>query len=331
MADATPATPENGASASPETAAVPQPPAEAQPTSTAPAQPVAAVPAAAPKKYRASINKVPLPPDFVLAVQELEKLLQRPIWLLVQQQGMLEGNVYDGFFAARAQLPSTPVALLVRSPGGQAKAAYQIARLLRRHCSSFTAIVPTYAKSAATLLCLGADMILMGENAELGPLDVQLTDFHREWHGSALDEIQALERLNAEALSVIDQTMRVLILRTKKKVDAVLPLVLNYTATLMRPLLENVDVVQFTQRARLLKVAEEYATRLLEPTYGAELAQAIAMQLVQNYPEHDFFLDADEARSLGLKVPSLSPEQATAIDNLLPYMKLNAFGRIEEA
>ena len=34
--------------------------------------------------------------------------------------------------------------------------------------------MPFWAKSAATLLCLGADKIVLGEHAELGPLDVQI-------------------------------------------------------------------------------------------------------------------------------------------------------------
>ncbi|KYF76885.1 hypothetical protein BE17_23785 [Sorangium cellulosum] len=252
--------------------------------------------------------------------------------MLVQNgTSVLDGQIRDGFFASAGQLPREPVALLIRSPGGIAKAAYQIARLIRRHCGGFIAVVPSYAKSAATLLSLGAEAILMGENAELGPLDVQLHDIHREWRGSALDEVQALERLNAEALSAVDQTMNVLVIRTKKKVDALLPHVLTYVAQMMRPLLENVDVVQYTQRARQLKVAEEYAQRLLEPYHGAEVAEVIAMHLVQEYPEHDFFIDADEARTIGLNVLNASTEQGAILDKLLPYMsKLTAFGRIEE-
>jgi len=47
--------------------------------------------------------------------------------------------------------------------------------------------VPRYAKSAATLLALGADRILLGKFAEIGPLDAQFDDPEREYRLSALD------------------------------------------------------------------------------------------------------------------------------------------------
>src|SRR3954464_1318288 len=94
----------------------------------------------------------------------------------------------------------SPVALVIHSPGGEARAAYQLATILRKHCGSFVAVVPRYAKSAATLLSLGASRILLGRCAELGPRDAQWEDPEREEHLSALDEVQALERLQAAAL-----------------------------------------------------------------------------------------------------------------------------------
>jgi membrane-bound ClpP family serine protease len=289
-------------------------------------------PAPSKKTFRASITKTSLPPVFVDAVRRLEASLSRPVWMLIHPDGtIIDGALRDGFLASAARLPREPIALLVRSPGGIAKAAYQIARLLRRHCTSFAAVIPTYAKSGATLLSLGSETIIMGENAELGPLDVQFHDAQRERKASALDEVQALQRLNAEALAAFDQAMGVLVVRTRKKVETLLPHVLNYAAQLIRPLAENIDVVQYTQRARLLKVAEEYAVRLLQPYHGDDEAREIAMQLVQNYPEHDFYIDADEARQLGLHVVDASDEQSAIFDTMKPYLnKLQASGHIED-
>ena len=90
--------------------------------------------------------------------------------------------------------------MVLESPGGFAPDAFNIARILCRHAGSFTVVIPSYAKSAATLLALGAERIVMGADAELGPLDAQLWDTEREERTSALDEIQALERLHTVAL-----------------------------------------------------------------------------------------------------------------------------------
>jgi hypothetical protein len=56
-------------------------------------------------------------------------------------------------------------ALVIATPGGSAKSAFQLAMLLKRHCGGFVAVVPRYAKSAATLLALGADEIILGSNS----------------------------------------------------------------------------------------------------------------------------------------------------------------------
>lgn len=47
--------------------------------------------------------------------------------------------------------------------------------LCRRYCTGkLRVVVPLYAKSAATLMALSADEIVMGETSELGPIDAQV-------------------------------------------------------------------------------------------------------------------------------------------------------------
>jgi hypothetical protein len=96
-------------------------------------------------------------------VQKLESDRGCPVWLLIQRgygQSPLHHisqELHETFFLARRQLrvSETRPALVIDSGGGDANAAYQISTLLRRHCGGFTAIIPRYAKSAATLLALG--------------------------------------------------------------------------------------------------------------------------------------------------------------------------------
>ncbi len=65
--------------------------------------------------------------------------------------------------------------LILTSPGGDPNAAEKLLMMCReRFTEGFHVIVPNYAKSAATLICLGADKILMGYMAELGPIDPQI-------------------------------------------------------------------------------------------------------------------------------------------------------------
>lgn len=68
--------------------------------------------------------------------------------------------------------------LLLHSPGGDATIVEKMVDMCRSHLSGdyrqFRVIVPNIAKSAATVLALGADKILMGYCSELGPIDPQV-------------------------------------------------------------------------------------------------------------------------------------------------------------
>jgi ClpP class serine protease len=65
--------------------------------------------------------------------------------------------------------------LMLTSAGGDSNAAEKLMQMCRkRFDEGFQIIVPFYAKSAATLMCLGADKIMMGYGAELGPVDPQV-------------------------------------------------------------------------------------------------------------------------------------------------------------
>jgi len=65
--------------------------------------------------------------------------------------------------------------LFIHSPGGDGNAAEEIVDMCDRHClNEFRVIVPFWAKSAATLIALCSDKIIMGETSQLGPIDPQI-------------------------------------------------------------------------------------------------------------------------------------------------------------
>ena len=79
---------------------------------------------------------------------------------------MFEELIYDAS-------PSQNLHLLLHSPGGDGEIAIRIVRAAQSRCKDLTVIVPDQAKSAATLLCLGAQRIMMGPASDLGPIDPQ--------------------------------------------------------------------------------------------------------------------------------------------------------------
>lgn len=315
--------------------------AEARESVPSVALPISSIP------YKATVHTAPgasLPPEFASAVIALEQKLNLRVWMLVQSRRrpeesgnqdrflQLEHDLVEALISDREHLPAAgPVALLIDSPGGQAKCAFEIASYLRKRCGGYKAIVPRWAKSAATLLAIGADELTIGEAGELGPLDVQLWSDEREQWESALNEIQALERLNAFALESLDQAMFLLVRRMKKRTDVLMPKVSEFVAQMVRPLFEKIDVVHYTQTARDLKVGEDYAVRLLTPRFGATKARAIARSLVADYSEHDFLIDRHEALQLGLEPATVDPEMEAILYRLRSTIdNLTAVGHLEE-
>lgn len=70
--------------------------------------------------------------------------------------------------------PSTPIDIVLHTPGGMVIAAMQIADALRQHPARVTAFVPHLALSGGTLIALAADGIVMSPHAMLGPIDPQI-------------------------------------------------------------------------------------------------------------------------------------------------------------
>lgn len=63
------------------------------------------------------------------------------------------------------------ITLFLYTRGGSTLAAWSIANLIRQFCKDFQVVVPSKAHSAGTLICLGADSIMMTKQATLGPID----------------------------------------------------------------------------------------------------------------------------------------------------------------
>ncbi len=64
--------------------------------------------------------------------------------------------------------------LIINSPGGRPLSAERIINVCRTYSKGFRVIVPKLAKSAATMVAFGADLIILGESSELGPVDPQI-------------------------------------------------------------------------------------------------------------------------------------------------------------
>lgn len=121
---------------------------------------------------------------------ELRDLAQhrgRPCLAII---GEIDRSAVQAALGAIGGLDGPAIDMIVSGPGGDIEAAYLMARTLRRRFRIDAAYVPWLAKSAATILCLAAEEIVLAELGELGPLDAQSPV------GSALAPFKLLEQVS---------------------------------------------------------------------------------------------------------------------------------------
>ena len=83
--------------------------------------------------------------------------------------------LYDHLVNLDFESETKKIDLYIYSRGGDVSVPWRIASMVREFCDEFNILIPYKAHSAATLLSLGADNIIMGRKAELGPIDPTLS------------------------------------------------------------------------------------------------------------------------------------------------------------
>ena len=98
--------------------------------------------------------------------------------------------LYD-HIRALGRCPKTD--LFLYSLGGSTDVPWRIVTMIRENADYFRVIVPYKSMSAATMIALGADEIMMGPKGELGPIDPQM-----HWQNSREGDTPVEERVAVE-------------------------------------------------------------------------------------------------------------------------------------
>ena len=149
--------------------------------------------------------------------------------------------------------------------GGDARAAYRIARLFQMVSKKFYLCVPSMCKSAGTLIALGAHEIVMNPFAELGPLDVQLVqrdEIDRSRSGLVVDT--ALEGLAKKTLETFETIMLHITFGSDKSIsfEAASKVAASLTTGTMSEIYAQIKPDDLGNDLRNLRVAEAYGNRL---------------------------------------------------------------------
>lgn len=214
--------------------------------------------------------------------------------LFLFSAGIFEGAVVD-FMRQIPRKPNRPnVAVFLTTLGGDPDMAYRLARLLKRRYKRFTLFVLGVCKSAGTLIALGADELVMSDDGELGPLDVQLyKQDELSSLGSGLDIFKALDVLGQQAFRVFEQHFLGIIQRSGGNISTrtAADIARHVAPQLLAPIAGQIDPARLGELQRAITIAKNYGERL-----GGD--PNAVQQLIYNYPSHGFIIDIDEAKGL---------------------------------
>lgn len=196
-----------------------------------------------------------------------------------------------------ALFPTKRITLLLHTRGGNTLAAWSLINLVRMFCDELEIIVPVKAHSAGTLMCLGADRIVMTKQATLGPIDPSIQSPLAPQIPGAPPQARAPVSVEAVKgyLSLAQTDLGL-------KDESALATILVDLAQKVHPLLLG-DI--FRSRSQI----QHLARQLLKYQVKDKSKQSeIIKFLCSDSGSHDYTINRREADTLGLRVEKANPE-----------------------
>lgn len=204
--------------------------------------------------------------------------------------------------------PEQDLQLLLWSPGGDGEIAIRLLRGAQMRCRELTVIIPDLAKSAATLMALGAHHILMGPTSDLGPVDPQLQLKPGGTLVAAKDIIAAVENAAAAV----------------QNAPATYPIYASLLGDVTAIIVQQAQAAMARTNDLLRKALESHPGRTTQDV--DQLQATLSQLLIKETQTHTAIFGAKEAKTAGLPVDerSSSDEQWQRIWRLwAKYYALN--------
>lgn len=196
--------------------------------------------------------------------------------------------------------------ILLNTSGGNVYSAVKIMDTLRIKYKDITIAIPQEAKSSGTMMCCGADKLIMGPISELGPLDKPMIHPDNETARiSALDIVKSIDGMLDTAEEREKELAREMNMELGIPIQKSLVLASDSISKLVSPMLCKEDVKIYNQAKRLLAIAENYGKEFLigfmlkyidKEKLRERIADMIIRRLVWLYPDHGFAVRRNELR-----------------------------------
>jgi len=109
-------------------------------------------------------------------IQSLQQKRDSHVLVFISNQPISQYVSYKMSQVLRRVGPVENLDVILESGGGSLDSAYKVLKMLKSYAMKVTVIVPFYAKSAASLIAIGANELMMCKSGELGPIDPQVHD-----------------------------------------------------------------------------------------------------------------------------------------------------------
>lgn len=219
-------------------------------------------------------------------LRELENLRGSKV-LVYFSYTPLDDNILLPLYTQLVNIGKTEkIDLFLHSYGGAVDTPYKVVSLIRQYCNQFGVIVPFVAKSAASMVAIGADEIVMGPVSELGPIDplVKHPLYKELWI-----PVQAIRY----CLEYIQRTIQ-----ENPEPDT--------AALVLSPIINKLDPWIIGDYEKALKASKQYAQQLLSSYMlknQPEKIETVTKALLEGYYSHGYPIGSREAKEeLGLNV-----------------------------
>ena len=237
--------------------------------------------------------------------QQMEQIRKRPLLVYVTSSranahAQIAADAVPEFLDQLQALPKgcKELDLLLVSNGGDPTVAWRVVSLIRERVEKFSVLVPQAAFSAATLIALGADEIVMHPHGNLGPTDPQITVKHRNNGNGQTDSIPfgsedlgAFLKYARESVGLTDQAQ---------------------LKDIFSKFCDEVGTVAIGVAARSSQLGVVMGEKLLQLHMGGDSnkqkARGISEKLTRDYFHHGYPVSRSEAKEIGLKVAKEMPE-----------------------
>ena len=199
-----------------------------------------------------------------------------------------------GLMEAVSNIRENELDLILHSPGGSAEAAETLVEYLRKRFDHIRVIVPVSAMSAATMIGLAADQLVMGQHSQLGPIDPQFIITTPEGPRSA----PAKAILNQFELAKRE-------CRSPENLAAWMPILRTYAPGLLTQCEDSRQLASNMVAGWL----ERYMLSGQDNATGKSKEIAIWFANYESFRSHGRRVGRDQARQVGVQVVDLEDDQ----------------------